>query len=371
MKKLPSRITVEGLDRAPHRAFLHALGLKTADFQKPFVGVASTDSPHHALQRAARRVRARGLRRGARGGRRAVRLRLGLGRRLDVDESRRHALFAGVARDHRRRRRGGGARPRLRRARHLRRLRQDAARDDDGDGAAQPAGGVRLRRRRAAGHLEGPRRHRARHLRSGGRRAWRARSQRRSSSSSSEICIPTLGSCPGQFTANTMAMVSETLGLALPGSATLPAVASERAAVARSGRRSGDASSEKRRSAAARAGDEEEPRERLRRGRGDRRLDQRRAAHSGDRARGRHPLHARRLRARREAHAADRRHEARRAIPREGPARGRRRLRGPEGVAERTARSMAIASPCRVRPSKRRWQSMPAPTARWCEKSRS
>ncbi len=27
-------------------------------------------------------------------------------------------------------------------------------------------------------------------------------------------CAPTLGSCPGQFTANTMAMVSETLGLA-------------------------------------------------------------------------------------------------------------------------------------------------------------
>ncbi|HEU5177191.1 MAG TPA: dihydroxy-acid dehydratase, partial [Burkholderiales bacterium] len=43
-KKLPSRITVEGLDRAPHRAFLHALGLKSADLQKPFVGVASTDS---------------------------------------------------------------------------------------------------------------------------------------------------------------------------------------------------------------------------------------------------------------------------------------------------------------------------------------
>ena len=43
-KKLPSRITVEGLDRAPHRAFLHALGLKEADFRKPFVGVASTDS---------------------------------------------------------------------------------------------------------------------------------------------------------------------------------------------------------------------------------------------------------------------------------------------------------------------------------------
>jgi dihydroxy-acid dehydratase len=47
------------------------------------------------------------------------------------------------------------------------------------------------------------------------------------------VCLPTLGSCPGQFTANTMAMVSETLGLALPGSATLPAVNDARKALAR------------------------------------------------------------------------------------------------------------------------------------------
>lgn len=40
--------------------------------------------------------------------------------------------------------------------------------------------------------------------------------------------MPTIGACPGQFTANTMAMVSETLGLALPGSATAPAVYVER-----------------------------------------------------------------------------------------------------------------------------------------------
>jgi dihydroxy-acid dehydratase len=52
------------------------------------------------------------------------------------------------------------------------------------------------------------------------------------------VCAPTVGSCPGQFTANTMAMVSETLGLAPPGSAMLPAVYSERLAVARrAGRR--------------------------------------------------------------------------------------------------------------------------------------
>jgi dihydroxy-acid dehydratase len=46
-------------------------------------------------------------------------------------------------------------------------------------------------------------------------------------------CSPTLGSCPGQFTANTMAMVSETLGLALPGTAMLPAPYTERLAFAR------------------------------------------------------------------------------------------------------------------------------------------
>ena len=51
-------------------------------------------------------------------------------------------------------------------------------------------------------------------------------------------CAPTLGSCPGQFTANTMAMVAETLGLAMPGSAMLPAAYSERLALARrAGRR--------------------------------------------------------------------------------------------------------------------------------------
>jgi dihydroxy-acid dehydratase len=51
-------------------------------------------------------------------------------------------------------------------------------------------------------------------------------------------CSPTIGSCPGQFTANTMAMVSEAMGLALPGSAMLPAVYSQRLALARrAGRR--------------------------------------------------------------------------------------------------------------------------------------
>jgi len=48
------------------------------------------------------------------------------------------------------------------------------------------------------------------------------------------LCSPTVGSCPGQFTANTMAMVGEALGLSPLGSAMIPAVYSERLAVARS-----------------------------------------------------------------------------------------------------------------------------------------
>jgi len=49
------------------------------------------------------------------------------------------------------------------------------------------------------------------------------------------VCSPTIGACPGQFTANTMAMVAEALGLAPLGSAMIPAVYSERLALARRG----------------------------------------------------------------------------------------------------------------------------------------
>lgn len=46
-------------------------------------------------------------------------------------------------------------------------------------------------------------------------------------------CLPTAGSCAGQFTANTMGMVSEALGLAPIGSSMVPAVYSERAPLMR------------------------------------------------------------------------------------------------------------------------------------------
>ncbi|MCW3475481.1 dihydroxy-acid dehydratase [Limobrevibacterium gyesilva] len=46
------------------------------------------------------------------------------------------------------------------------------------------------------------------------------------------VCLPTIGACAGQFTANTMAMVSEALGLAPAGSGMVPAVDSSRAPLA-------------------------------------------------------------------------------------------------------------------------------------------
>jgi dihydroxy-acid dehydratase len=46
-------------------------------------------------------------------------------------------------------------------------------------------------------------------------------------------CLPSVGACAGQFTANTMAMVSEALGLSAPNVSMVPGVYAERAAHAR------------------------------------------------------------------------------------------------------------------------------------------
>jgi dihydroxy-acid dehydratase len=48
-----------------------------------------------------------------------------------------------------------------------------------------------------------------------------------------QVCLPTAGACSGQFTANTMGMVSEVLGFAPLGSSMVPAVYSQRDALAR------------------------------------------------------------------------------------------------------------------------------------------
>jgi dihydroxy-acid dehydratase len=46
-------------------------------------------------------------------------------------------------------------------------------------------------------------------------------------------CLPTVGACAGQFTANTMAMVSEAIGLSVPNVSMVPGIFAERVAYAR------------------------------------------------------------------------------------------------------------------------------------------
>ena len=41
MRKWRSRVTTDGLDRAPHRAFMRAMGLDDASIAKPMIGVVS------------------------------------------------------------------------------------------------------------------------------------------------------------------------------------------------------------------------------------------------------------------------------------------------------------------------------------------
>ena len=231
-KKLPSRITVEGLDRAPHRAFLHALGLKEADFRKPFVGVASTDSritPCNALLGAFVREACAAVREAG-------------GVPFDFASA---SVADSMSMNH------GGMRYSLVSREIIADGVEAVARGHAYDALVTFAGcdktlpGMMMAMVRlnlpavfvyGGSALPG---------------TWQGRDvtvldtyeavggvlagtfSEKDLKSLEQICIPTLGSCPGQFTANTMAMVSETLGLALPGSATLPAVSELRKQLAR------------------------------------------------------------------------------------------------------------------------------------------
>ncbi|MGH8668054.1 MAG: dihydroxy-acid dehydratase [Burkholderiales bacterium] len=231
-EKLPSRITVEGLDRAPHRAFLRALGLKDADFAKPFVGVASTDgrvTPCNALLGGLAREACAAVR--AAGGvafdfasasvadsmsmsHAGMRFSL-VSREIIADGveavARGHAYDALVTL--------AGCDKTLP-GMMMAMVRLDLPSVFLYGGAALP-GTWRGRDVTVLDTYEGV-------------GAVLAGDMKEAELKELEIaCLPTLGSCPGQFTANTMAMVSETLGLALPGSATLPAVSSERNELAR------------------------------------------------------------------------------------------------------------------------------------------
>ncbi len=229
---LPSRVTVEGIDRAPHRAFLRGLGLTDEDIQRPFVGVASTDgrvTPCNALLGSLAREACEGVRDG--GGvpfdfasiavadsmsmnHAGMRYSL-LSRELIADGveavCRGHAYdalvtFAGCDK----------TLPGMMMAM----VRLNLPSVFMYGGAALP------------GRLDGKDVTVLDTYEAVGG-VYAGTVTRKQLDVLEHVCLPGPGACPGQFSANTMAMVSETLGLALPGSATMPAVALERRAQAR------------------------------------------------------------------------------------------------------------------------------------------
>ncbi|HEU4644058.1 MAG TPA: dihydroxy-acid dehydratase [Burkholderiales bacterium] len=229
---LPSRVTVEGLDRAPHRAFLRSLGVGDADLGKPFVGVASTDSrvtPCNALLGEFAREACAGVREAG-------------GMPFDFAAA---AVADSLSMNH------AGMRYSLPSRELVADSVEAVARGHAYDALVTFAGcdktlpGMMMAMVRlnlpgvfVYGGAALPGRWHGRDVTvldtyEGVGAVLAGDMPPADLDELERACLPTLGSCPGQFTANTMAMVSETLGLALPGSATLPAVDDARRGVAR------------------------------------------------------------------------------------------------------------------------------------------
>ena len=118
-----------------------------------------------------------------------------------------------------------------------------------------------------------------------------------------EAASPGAGACGGQFTANTMAMAFEALGISPAGSAMVPAEDGRKLEVAKRVRRTGDGRPAPR-AASERDDHQAGAGKRDRGGRDERRLDQRRAASARGRARNGRAAGDRRVRGDLRAHAA-------------------------------------------------------------------
>ena len=108
-----SRVIMEGAKQAPARAMLRAVGFQDADFQRPQIGVASTwgnVTPCNMHIGELAREACRGA--DAAGGKSVLFNTITVSDGISMGTPG-HALFAGVARDHRRLHRGGGRRCRL------------------------------------------------------------------------------------------------------------------------------------------------------------------------------------------------------------------------------------------------------------------
>ena len=231
-KPLRSRITTDGLDRTPHRAFMRAMGLDDAAIAKPFIGVVTTDAEVTPCTMGLRAQAAHAKEGVSEGG--------GTPREFTTI-----AVSDGIAMNHQ------GMKFSLISRELIADSVEAVMRGHCYDGLVGFAGCdktlpglmmgvVRLNvpavfvyggsalpgrwRGRDVGVLESYE----------GVGAVMAGTMTEADLASLEaVCLPTIGACPGQFTANTMAMASEALGLAPLGSAMLPAVHAQRPAVAR------------------------------------------------------------------------------------------------------------------------------------------
>ena len=220
---LPSRHVSVGPERAPHRSYYYAMGLTEEDIAQPFVGVATCWNEaapcNIALGRQAQAVKL-GVKAGAGTPREFTTITVTDGIAMGHAGMKSSLVSREVIADSVEL---TDARPLLRRAGRPGRLRQVAARHDDGDGPAQ-----RARRSSCMAARSCPAGTRAgtSPFRTCSRRSARTAAGKMTDADLHELeCVacPSAGSCGGQFTANTMACVSEAIGLALPGSAGAPA----------------------------------------------------------------------------------------------------------------------------------------------------
>ena len=220
--RLPSRHVTEGPSRAPHRSYFYAMGLTREQIHQPLVGVATCwneAAPCNISLIAPGAGRQEGRRRGRR---HAARVHHDHRHRRHRHGPPGHEVLAGVARGDRRFRRTDDARPLLRRAGGPGRLRQVAAGHDDGDVPAQRALGLHLWRLDPAGHF--PRQQvTVQDLFEAVGSISVGKMSDEDLDELEQVACPSAGACGAQFTANTMATVSEAIGLALPYSAGAPA----------------------------------------------------------------------------------------------------------------------------------------------------
>ena len=285
------------------------MGIDPDRLDGPIVGIASTwtqTMPCNLNHRRLADARGGG---GRGGGRRRARLQHDRGLRQPVAGHAGHARVARLARGDRRLDRADGARARLRRARLPRRLRQDRPGGADGAGAGRPARRSCSPAGRCSPGRLGERAADDPGRVGGGRRA-RARAARRAPSSTTieRAACPGAGYCAGNFTANTMAIVVDMLGLGVVGDGLIPAAdVEEKDAAAAAGRRAGRASWRASGTTARRFLDRRALENAMAGVGRERRLDERLPAPAGDRPRGRRAAHARRPRRHQRAHAGARR----------------------------------------------------------------